>query len=123
MQQAEEDGVVEAADVSAAAALDSSYFSQYDEPAAHEAWLKDGPLISAWKEAIQKHGEQIRGKVVVDVGSGLGALAVLCAQVRPARAVLPLTCRYIAEVHWCSHCYRFQGFKLKNAHYAAPVIS
>ncbi|PNX90822.1 putative protein arginine N-methyltransferase 6-like protein, partial [Trifolium pratense] len=40
----------------------------------------DNVWIKAYKTAIEHHQQQIAGKIVLDVGCGIGLLSILCAQ-------------------------------------------
>lgn len=42
--------------------------------------LNDGPRNRAYKQAIFDNKDQIKGKVVLDVGAGTGILSIFCAQ-------------------------------------------
>ncbi|CAK0872818.1 unnamed protein product [Prorocentrum cordatum] len=62
---------------------DEEFFESYADLAIHEEMLNDRPRCEAYREAIKFHQADWaeRGNVrVIDVGSGTGLLAVLCAR-------------------------------------------
>jgi len=69
---------------------DEVYLESYAELDIHEEMLKDVPRMEAYSRAIKFHGAEWaqHGDItVVDVGSGTGLLAVLCAHAGAKRVV------------------------------------
>ena len=65
----------------------SSYFDEYASIYDHIGMLRDFERMSAYHDAIKMNAEQhFRGKVVLDIGTGTGILAIWAAQAG-ARAV------------------------------------
>ena len=48
------------------------YFDSYGDINVHRLMLEDAPRTLAYKQALESLGDQIRGKVVLDVGAGTG---------------------------------------------------
>jgi predicted RNA methylase len=61
-------------------AVDDEYFCSYDEVAVHELMLKDTARLSAYRSFIESNPDQFVDKIVIDVGSGSGILALLAAR-------------------------------------------
>lgn len=62
---------------------DEAYLDSYAELDIHEEMLEDQPRVDAYRKAIEAYGPSwaASGNVrVVDVGSGTGLLAILCAR-------------------------------------------
>ncbi|XP_022300341.2 protein arginine N-methyltransferase 6-like isoform X1 [Crassostrea virginica] len=59
---------------------DREYFQSYTDVGIHEEMLNDAVRTNAYRYAILKNYEKIRGKVVADVGAGTGILSVFCVQ-------------------------------------------
>ncbi|XP_056001633.1 protein arginine N-methyltransferase 6-like [Ostrea edulis] len=59
---------------------DKEYFQSYADVGIHEDMLNDAVRTNAYRYAILKNYEKIRGKVVADVGAGTGILSVFCVQ-------------------------------------------
>lgn len=59
---------------------DASYFESYQDLEIHQLMLNDLTRNKAYKKAIFENRELFDGKVVLDVGTGTGILAVFCAQ-------------------------------------------
>ncbi|KAK3103698.1 hypothetical protein FSP39_021122 [Pinctada imbricata] len=57
---------------------DEEYFRSYADVTIHEEMLRDAVRTNAYRYAILKNYESIRGKVVVDVGAGTGILSIFC---------------------------------------------
>lgn len=57
---------------------DQDYFKSYADIHVHEEMLSDTVRTNAYRYAILKNFENIRGKVVADVGAGTGILSVFC---------------------------------------------
>eukprot|EP01117_Protostelium_nocturnum_P007420 TRINITY_DN2656_c0_g1_i1.p1 TRINITY_DN2656_c0_g1~~TRINITY_DN2656_c0_g1_i1.p1 ORF type:complete len:490 (+),score=147.82 TRINITY_DN2656_c0_g1_i1:71-1540(+) len=55
------------------------YFYQYGRLDIHGEMLRDQPRTLAYKDAIEKMRDEIKGKVVLDVGTGTGILSFFCA--------------------------------------------
>lgn len=62
---------------------DSWYFSYWDAPDAHLPVLQDAAYQAAWGRCIEAAAAAglFRDKVVMDVGCGLGSLAMMAAKV------------------------------------------
>ncbi|CAH1265320.1 PRMT6 [Branchiostoma lanceolatum] len=75
---------------------DDSYFSAYADIGIHEDMLADTVRTNAYRLAILRCWEQIRGKVVVDVGAGTGILSLFCVQAG-ARKVYAIEASALAE--------------------------
>ncbi|XP_052779385.1 protein arginine N-methyltransferase 6-like isoform X3 [Mya arenaria] len=59
---------------------DCSYFKSYADIGVHEEMLSDTVRTNAYRYAILKNYERLRGSVVADVGAGTGILSVFCVQ-------------------------------------------
>ena len=77
-------------------AQDSLYFDSYADVTIHEEMIADRVRTSAYRAAILRNAESIRGKAVLDVGAGTGVLSVFCAQAG-ARKVYAVEACSIAE--------------------------
>ncbi|XP_071520008.1 protein arginine N-methyltransferase 6-like isoform X2 [Panulirus ornatus] len=61
--------------------IDESYFASYSDIELHRTMIEDSVRTNAYQQAIfQNTEEDIRGKVVADVGCGTGILSMFCAQ-------------------------------------------
>ncbi|XP_045618904.1 protein arginine N-methyltransferase 6 [Procambarus clarkii] len=61
--------------------LDESYFASYSDIELHRTMIEDSVRTNAYQQAIfQNMEEDVRGKVVADVGCGTGILSMFCAQ-------------------------------------------
>ena len=75
------------------------YFDSYAHLAIHQEMLRDEARTLAYRDALKACADDIRGKVVLDVGAGTGVLSSACPRVgRGLRAVRAqrlriLTCR------------------------------
>ncbi|PNH02506.1 putative protein arginine N-methyltransferase 6 [Tetrabaena socialis] len=68
--------------------LSAAYFRRWDDPALHQPMLQDRVLIAAWRKALEAAPPgALAGKVVLDVGCGLGLLSMLAAKAGAARVV------------------------------------
>jgi len=56
------------------------YFNSYGDLKVHELMLKDKTRTEFYKNVIFSNKELFEGKIVMDVGTGTGIIAVLCAQ-------------------------------------------
>ncbi|KAG2496476.1 hypothetical protein HYH03_005302 [Edaphochlamys debaryana] len=65
--------------------LSAAYFQRWDDPAAHQPMLQDRVLTAAWREALAPGS--LEGKVVLDVGCGLGLLSMLAAKAGAAKVI------------------------------------
>lgn len=59
---------------------DRLYFDSYSDVTIHEEMIADHIRTNAYRTAILKNSESVRGKVVLDVGAGTGVLSIFCAQ-------------------------------------------
>ncbi|KAI3354766.1 hypothetical protein L3Q82_004592 [Scortum barcoo] len=75
---------------------DRLYFDSYTDVTIHEEMIADHVRTNAYRTAILRNSESIRGKVVLDVGAGTGVLSVFCAQAG-ARKVYAVEACSIAE--------------------------
>ncbi|KAK3609082.1 hypothetical protein CHS0354_011842 [Potamilus streckersoni] len=57
---------------------DEEYFRSYADVSVHEEMLSDTVRTNAYRYAILKNYEKIRGKIVADIGAGTGILSVFC---------------------------------------------
>ncbi|XP_029661352.1 probable protein arginine N-methyltransferase 6.1 [Formica exsecta] len=57
------------------------YFESYEELDIHQLMLSDKTRVSTYKNAIFNMKKEFQGKVVMDVGAGLGILSIFCAQI------------------------------------------
>ncbi|KAF7270899.1 hypothetical protein GWI33_016163 [Rhynchophorus ferrugineus] len=57
------------------------YFQSYEDLEIHKLMLKDSMRNNAYRKAIIDNQEDLKGKIVLDVGAGTGILSVYCAQV------------------------------------------
>ena len=75
----------------------SSYFDEYASIYDHIGMLRDFERMSAYHDAIKMNAEQhFRGKVVLDIGTGTGILAIWAAQAG-ARAVYAVEATGVAK--------------------------
>ncbi|XP_017287804.1 protein arginine N-methyltransferase 6 [Kryptolebias marmoratus] len=75
---------------------DRLYFDSYSDVTIHEEMLADHVRTNAYRTAIFRNSDSIRGKVVLDVGAGTGVLSIFCAQAG-ARKVFAVEACSIAE--------------------------
>lgn len=75
---------------------DRLYFDSYSDVTIHEEMIADHVRTNAYRTAILRNSELIRGKVVLDVGAGTGVLSIFCAQAG-ARRVFAVEACSIAE--------------------------
>ncbi|KAL8436709.1 hypothetical protein Efla_002141 [Eimeria flavescens] len=68
---------------------DKGYFAGYGELSIHREMISDRVRTEAYRDFILQQSEQIRGKVVLDVGCGSGILSIFAAQAG-ARKVIAL---------------------------------
>ncbi|XP_041361347.1 probable protein arginine N-methyltransferase 6.1 [Gigantopelta aegis] len=61
------------------------YFTSYTDIDVHELMLKDRPRTLAYRKFFKENSEQIRGKVVLDVGAGTGILSLFAAAAGAAK--------------------------------------
>jgi protein arginine N-methyltransferase 1 len=59
---------------------DVDYFNSYDDIGVHELMLKDAARMQAFRDFIERNGQQFVNKIVVDVGSGTGILSLFAAR-------------------------------------------
>ncbi|XP_050466351.1 uncharacterized protein LOC126859275 [Cataglyphis hispanica] len=57
------------------------YFESYEELDIHHLMLSDKTRVLTYKNAIFNMKKEFQGKVVMDVGAGLGILSIFCAQI------------------------------------------
>ncbi|KAL3894408.1 MAG: hypothetical protein SGPRY_013818 [Prymnesium sp.] len=74
----------------------SAYLEEYASLFDHEGMLRDSTRMAAYHQAIRAHADELRGKVVLDVGTGTGVLAVWAAQAG-ARAVYAVEATPVAS--------------------------
>ncbi|XP_042220881.1 protein arginine N-methyltransferase 6-like [Homarus americanus] len=61
--------------------IDESYFASYSDIELHRTMIEDSVRTNAYQQAIFQNMENdVRGKVVADVGCGTGILSMFCAQ-------------------------------------------
>ncbi|XP_041669520.1 protein arginine N-methyltransferase 6 [Cheilinus undulatus] len=75
---------------------DKLYFDSYSDVTIHEEMIADHVRTNAYRMAILRNSESIRGKVVLDVGAGTGVLSMFCVQAG-ARRVFAVEACSIAE--------------------------
>ena len=56
------------------------YFGSYSSSYIHEEMLKDKERTLAYKRAIERNGEDFKGKIVMDIGAGTGILSIFAAR-------------------------------------------
>lgn len=56
------------------------YFESYEDLGVHHLMLRDRPRSEAYRKAIEGNKEAFQGKVVLDVGTGTGLLAMFAAR-------------------------------------------
>jgi precorrin-6B methylase 2 len=62
------------------ARADGSYFDSYGGVGIHREMIADETRTGAYLAAIEAHADELRGKVVLDVGCGTGILAMFAAR-------------------------------------------
>ena len=72
------------------------YFDSYSHFGIHEEMLKDEVRTLQYRNAIKYNENNIKGKVVLDIGCGTGILSLFCAQVG-AKHVYAIDCSEIAN--------------------------
>uniref|UniRef100_A0A1A8NX23 Protein arginine N-methyltransferase 6 n=1 Tax=Nothobranchius rachovii TaxID=451742 RepID=A0A1A8NX23_9TELE len=75
---------------------DRLYFDSYSDVTIHEEMIADHVRTNAYRTAIFRNTELIRGRAVLDVGAGTGVLSIFCAQAG-ARRVFAVEACSIAE--------------------------
>ncbi|GLH16368.1 Uncharacterized protein GBIM_20650 [Gryllus bimaculatus] len=60
--------------------MGDEYFTSYSDLDVHRLMLTDEPRMNSYKNAIDSNKDIFQNKVVMDVGSGTGVLAIMCAQ-------------------------------------------
>ncbi|GIL60444.1 hypothetical protein Vafri_15030 [Volvox africanus] len=66
----------------------AAYFRHWDDPAVHQPLLQDRVLTTAWREALAAAPPgALEGRVVMEVGCGLGLLSMLAAKAGAARVI------------------------------------
>ncbi|XP_076116019.1 protein arginine N-methyltransferase 6-like [Mytilus galloprovincialis] len=75
---------------------DEEYFKSYADISIHEEMLSDAVRTNAYRYAILKNYEKIRGKIVADIGAGTGILSVFCVQAG-AKKVFAIEASSMAE--------------------------
>lgn len=56
------------------------YFGSYSSSYIHEEMLKDKERTLAYKRAIERNGDDFKGKIVMDIGAGTGILSIFAAR-------------------------------------------
>jgi protein arginine N-methyltransferase 1 len=59
--------------------IDANYFKSYEDICVHKTMLQDSVRVLAYKQFMEKNRELFSDKIVVDIGSGTGILALLAA--------------------------------------------
>ncbi|GLC33953.1 hypothetical protein PLESTB_000822100 [Pleodorina starrii] len=68
--------------------LNAAYFRRWDDPAVHQPLLQDRVLTTAWRDALSSAPPgALEGRVVLDVGCGLGLLSMLAAKAGAAQVI------------------------------------
>ena len=87
---AEEEAAAEGADEGEAGEdgedAEEEWFDAYDDVEVHRIMVADRERCQAYARAIEAAAPHIRGKTVVDVGSGTGILSLLCARAGAKKA-------------------------------------
>ncbi|CAI5974041.1 unnamed protein product [Closterium sp. NIES-64] len=65
---------------SLAADTEKLYFDSYANLGIHQEMIQDEVRTCAYRDALMRHADRIRGKVVVDVGCGTGILSIFAAR-------------------------------------------
>eukprot|EP00397_Hematodinium_sp_SG-2012_P052923 GEMP01062875.1.p2 GENE.GEMP01062875.1~~GEMP01062875.1.p2 ORF type:complete len:187 (+),score=42.03 GEMP01062875.1:56-616(+) len=65
--------------------VDVDYFQSYGDLRTHALMLQDKPRNEAYRESFKQNGDDFTGKVVMDVGTGTGFLAMMAAKLGAAR--------------------------------------
>jgi len=73
------------------------YFHQYGRLDIHAEMLKDSARTSTYREALRVHAEDLRGKVVLDVGAGTGILSIFSAREGGAAKVYAIEASTLAD--------------------------
>ncbi|CAI5515186.1 unnamed protein product, partial [Closterium sp. Naga37s-1] len=63
-----------------AADTEKLYFDSYANLGIHQEMIQDEVRTCAYRDALMRHADRIRGKVVVDVGCGTGILSIFAAR-------------------------------------------
>lgn len=78
---------------------EDEYFDSYGDLSVHRLMLMDKPRMEAYVRAIERNRSFIEGKVCMDVGTGTGFLAMMCAKLGGAKHVHAVeACPKIAAV-------------------------
>ncbi|GIL85408.1 hypothetical protein Vretimale_10629 [Volvox reticuliferus] len=68
--------------------LSAAYFRHWDDPAMHQPLLQDRVLTAAWRDALAAAPPgALEGRVVLEVGCGLGLLSMMAAKAGAARVI------------------------------------
>ena len=84
------------------------YFDSYSHFGIHEEMLKDEVRTKSYMKAIDSNRHLFQGKVVLDVGAGLGILSMFAARAG-AKKVYAVECSGIAQQ--CKIIIEANGFK------------
>lgn len=57
----------------------NGYFNSYNDLSVHQLMLKDRPRTLAYRNFFEEHREDVKDKVVLDVGAGTGILSLFAA--------------------------------------------
>ncbi|KAL5489482.1 hypothetical protein EMCRGX_G018576 [Ephydatia muelleri] len=76
---------------------DGEYFSSYGSLKLHHEMLADRPRTETYRSAIQNARAFIKGKVVLDVGSGTGVLSMFCVRLGGAKKVYSVEASDMAD--------------------------
>ena len=77
---------------------DEEYFGSYAELKLQLEMLTDRPRTLAYRSAIVQHADFLRGKTILDVGSGSGILGMFCAREGGARKVYAVEASNMADL-------------------------
>ena len=67
--------------------IDKEYFDSYGDLSVHSLMLMDEPRNAAYINAIKAGKKDFEDKIVMDVGTGTGFLAMLCVKLGGAKHV------------------------------------
>jgi len=80
------------------ARLDAEYFESYGDLGVHSLMLRDKPRVEAYWKAFQANIDDIKDKIVLDVGTGSGLLAMMAVKLGAKHVYAVEASKEIADV-------------------------